>query len=675
MESPSNNEKKILSKNLFSFLYVIGKGGFGKVWKVQSKSTKSIYALKEMSKLKIIDKKSEKSINSEREFLSKLHHPFIVNMHYAFQDHDNLYLIMDFLNGGDLRYHISRYRRFSEEQTRFFIACMIYSLEYIHSKNIIHRDIKPENLVLDENGYLCITDFGIAKENMPDNSSETSGTPGYMSPEVMREKNHSFPVDFFAIGVIGFEFMMGKRPYYGKNRREIKEQMLSKQVKIKTEEIKSGWSPESADFINNLLMRKPDERLGTKKGASELKEHSWLKYYPWNELQEKKLPAPFIPEKKDNFDKHYCESIDKIGETTKMRYEEILFKETFKNAFVDFYFNKEEEEKKKIEEEKKKIEEEKKRKLEEEKKKKIEEEKKKKIEEEKKQNENKKKNITINSPMNLINKENIILNIPNSHNIKSNNDLLNSTNIKNINNNNNNNHKNRPSSSNKYRKINNNKNNILNMKNKINNKNNNNIFQENLLKHSNSQKHVIDIKKIEKNSKNNNNNNNINQNNFSNNTNLNFFIKLNNNIFYHNNNNNNNSKNNSTINLFNKRLIYNYSNHQNNYSLIKNLIKNEHIRSLSVLEKKFSSKNFFKNSSNNNSINNSLSKIKYNYLNRNKSSKSKNKTNNNNIKKINRINSASIFLNKSDIRNNNNINNFSFINANKNNISNIIQKK
>ena len=173
-----NKNPPTLHKNLFNFLYVIGKGGFGKVWKVQSKSSKSFYALKEMSKLKIIDKKSEKSINSEREFLSKLHHPFIVNMHYAFQDTDNLYLVMDFLNGGDLRYHISRYRRFSEEQTRFFIACMIYSLEYIHSKNIIHRDIKPENLVLDENGYLCITDFGIAKENLYDNSSETSGVSG-----------------------------------------------------------------------------------------------------------------------------------------------------------------------------------------------------------------------------------------------------------------------------------------------------------------------------------------------------------------------------------------------------------------------------------------------------------------------------------------------------------------
>ncbi len=130
-----------------------------------------------------------------------------------------------------------------------------------------------------------------------------------MSPEVMREKNHSFLVDYFAIWVIEFEFIMGKRPYYGKNRKEIKEQMLSKQVKIKSEDIKNGQSPESADFINCLLQRKPEESLGSKKGIKDLKEHLWLKYYPWNELQEKTLPAPFIPEKKDNFDKHYCEGI------------------------------------------------------------------------------------------------------------------------------------------------------------------------------------------------------------------------------------------------------------------------------------------------------------------------------------------------------------------------------
>ena len=253
-----------MNRNNFDFLYVIGKGGFGKVWKVKSKKTKITYALKEMSKLKVIDKKSIKSINSERELLSKLHHPFIVNMHYAFQDNENLYLVMDLLTGGDLRFHISRHKKFSEEQTRFFICGIIFSLEYIHSHNIIHRDIKPENLVLDENGYIRLTDFGIAKENMPDNSSETSGTPGYMSPEVMKSMNHSFPADYFALGVIGYEFMKGERPYYGRNRKEIKEQIMSRQAEIKAEDINESWSKESADFINKLLMRKPEQRLGYK---------------------------------------------------------------------------------------------------------------------------------------------------------------------------------------------------------------------------------------------------------------------------------------------------------------------------------------------------------------------------------------------------------------------------
>jgi serine/threonine protein kinase len=319
-----------------------------------------------MSKLKIIDKKSEKSINSEREFLSKLNHSFIVNMHYAFQDRDNLYLVMDLLNGGDLRFHISRYRKFSEEQTRFFLANIIYAIDYIHSNNVIHRDIKPENLVLDDKGYVRITDFGIAKENMPDNSSETSGTPGYMAPEVMKGRNHSFPVDFFAIGVIGYEFMIGTRPYVGKNRKEIKEQMLSKAVVINEDNIASGWSQESADFINKLLERKETKRLGHKDGAKELMKHHWLKYYPWDELKSKTLLAPFIPDPKDNFDKNYCESIDKISEETKIRYEEIYCSAHYKKIFVNFYFDtdemkkirKEKEEKEKEKEKNKAIKEE-----------------------------------------------------------------------------------------------------------------------------------------------------------------------------------------------------------------------------------------------------------------------------------------------------------------------------
>ena len=117
---------------------------------------------------------------------------------------------MDLLTGGDLRYHIAKYRKFTEEQTKFFIANIIVALEYIHGKSILHRDIKPENLVFDEKGYLRVTDFGIARIWNPENSKETSGTPGYMAPEVMCRQSHGVAVDYFAVGIIGYECMMGR---------------------------------------------------------------------------------------------------------------------------------------------------------------------------------------------------------------------------------------------------------------------------------------------------------------------------------------------------------------------------------------------------------------------------------------------------------------------------------
>ena len=133
------------------------------MWKVQHKKTKQVYALKEMYKAKIIQKKSINSVMNERKLLAKLHHPFIINMSYAFQDRENLYLIMDYLDGGDLRYHIGKKGRFSEAESKFFIANLIIGLEYMHNNNVIHRDIKPENLVLDKDGYLRITDMGISR--------------------------------------------------------------------------------------------------------------------------------------------------------------------------------------------------------------------------------------------------------------------------------------------------------------------------------------------------------------------------------------------------------------------------------------------------------------------------------------------------------------------------------
>ena len=328
----------IVNRNYFDFQFVIGRGGFGKVWQVVMKKTNKKYALKEMSKVKIIDRRSEKSIKTEREFLSRLRHPFIVNMNCAFQDYENLYLVMDLLTGGDLRYHLCKFRHFSEEETKFFVACLLLGLEYIHSNNIIHRDIKPENLVFDDKGYLRITDFGVAKIRKEDNSSETSGTPGYMAPEVLMAHNHSFPVDFFAIGVMGYEFMMGQRPYVGKNRKEIKHQVLRKQAKIEEEDIINGWSKESVDFINHCLKRKDSRRLGFTGGVKDLKNHVWFENFDWEGLFNKTLIAPFIPPKNGNYDKKYCEAVEKHTEETLERYQGYRDKKSFGYLFEGYTY-------------------------------------------------------------------------------------------------------------------------------------------------------------------------------------------------------------------------------------------------------------------------------------------------------------------------------------------------
>ena len=330
-----------MNRNYFEFLYIIGRGGFGKVWKVRLKKNNALFALKEMSKAKVIDRRSEISIMSERNLLSKLHHTFIVNMYFAFQDFYNLYLVMDLLTGGDLRFHIAHKKVFTENQTKFFIANMLLALDYIHSQNIIHRDIKPENLVLEKNGYLRITDFGVAKINEKDNSSETSGTPGYMAPEVILVQNHGPPSDFFALGVIGYEFMLGYRPYLGRGRKEIKNLIISKQAKINREELPEDWSQNSRDFINALLQRKPKKRLGYN-GVNEIKAHPWMKDIDWDLLYNKKIEAPYIPPiNKENFDKKYCEGEDKVGETTLGRYELYFNSELYEGVFKNYtYVNK-----------------------------------------------------------------------------------------------------------------------------------------------------------------------------------------------------------------------------------------------------------------------------------------------------------------------------------------------
>ena len=288
-----------------------------------------------MSKAKIIDKKSVDSILGEKNLLSQLHHSFIVNMIYSFQDHDYLYLVMDLLPGGNLRYHLCVKRRFNEKQNKFLIGCILVGLEYIHGEKILHRDIKPENLVFDSNGYLRITDFGIAKKYVVNNRKDTSGTVGYLAPEILCNQNHTYSIDYYAVGIIAFELAYGHRPYIGRSKHEVKQLILTQQAHIDYDELPNGYQDEAADFINQLIQRKPKNRLG-KDSIYELINHPWLEGFDWEELKKKKMKASYIPKEGDNFDKKYCLQNNKMGTETQERYKEIVLDPNYNKVFKKF---------------------------------------------------------------------------------------------------------------------------------------------------------------------------------------------------------------------------------------------------------------------------------------------------------------------------------------------------
>ena len=292
-----------------------------------------------MSKVKIIDKKSEKNIILEKNILVKLKHPFIVNMICTFQDYDNLYLLMDLFTGGDLRYHFNKKGKFLEAELRFFISCIILSLDYIHSNNIIHRDIKPENLLLDEKGYVHLTDFGIARIKKDENHSETSGTPSYMAPEVLLSQNHSFTIDYYAIGIIGYEFLIGRRPFIGKTRKEIRNLVLKEEASIKDDDNKNNlWSKNCVDFINSCLKKKVEQRIGFTSGIKELKSHPWFENFDWGELYNKKIKAPFLPDIFSYLNKNIYNSPDDVSSETLERYQEYMKESDYEKKFDGYTY-------------------------------------------------------------------------------------------------------------------------------------------------------------------------------------------------------------------------------------------------------------------------------------------------------------------------------------------------
>ncbi|KAL0138978.1 kinase-like domain-containing protein [Mucor lusitanicus] len=275
----------------FVLLRSVGKGAFGKVRVVQHKGTKKLFALKYINKEK-------------RRLLEHIDYSLIVNLRYAFQDDENLFMVLDLMLGGDLRFHLDRLGCLPERHVQFYAAEIALSLHYLHNKNIIHRDLKPDNILLDEKGHAHLTDFNIAvqlnhKRTKP--LTSIAGSLAYISPEILKKQGYSYSVDWWSLGIVLYELLYGQRPFKAKSNEDLQKSIISDPVEFPKE---PKISHEAMDFIRELLNRDISQRIGVgEAGFKRLKRHPWLKDTCWDILSSKTVGAPFIPdEKRSNFD-------------------------------------------------------------------------------------------------------------------------------------------------------------------------------------------------------------------------------------------------------------------------------------------------------------------------------------------------------------------------------------
>ncbi|KAM9172829.1 ribosomal protein S6 kinase alpha-3 isoform 3-T3 [Pangshura tecta] len=279
----------------FELLKVLGQGSFGKVFlvkKISGSDARQLYAMKVLKKatLKVRDRVRTKM---ERDILVEVNHPFIVKLHYAFQTEGKLYLILDFLRGGDLFTRLSKEVMFTEEDVKFYLAELALALDHLHSLGIIYRDLKPENILLDEEGHIKLTDFGLSKESIDHEKKAYSfcGTVEYMAPEVVNRRGHTQSADWWSFGVLMFEMLTGTLPFQGKDRKETMTMILKAKLGMP-----QFLSPEAQSLLRMLFKRNPANRLGAgPDGVEEIKRHLFFSTIDWNKLYRREIHPPFKP--------------------------------------------------------------------------------------------------------------------------------------------------------------------------------------------------------------------------------------------------------------------------------------------------------------------------------------------------------------------------------------------
>ncbi|CAG9317809.1 unnamed protein product [Blepharisma stoltei] len=276
----------------FKGLLQLGKGSFGEVYLVEKIDSGEQFALKVLRKEKVLENNLIRYAFAERNILMKIKHPYIVKLNYAFQTPEKLVMIMDYCPGGDLGTHLAREKHFNEEKARFYICEILLGLEELHKHEIIFRDLKPENVVLDADGHARITDFGLSKEGVTEGQLAKSfcGSVAYLAPEMLRRSGHTKSVDWYLLGVLLYEMLVGAPPYYSSNREQLFNNIQRGKLKIP-----KGLSNEAKDIIKLLLNRDPHKRLGaSKRDAAEIKEHAFFRGVNWDAYARKEIKAPEI---------------------------------------------------------------------------------------------------------------------------------------------------------------------------------------------------------------------------------------------------------------------------------------------------------------------------------------------------------------------------------------------
>ncbi|KAL8718030.1 MAG: hypothetical protein Q9225_004800 [Loekoesia sp. 1 TL-2023] len=331
------NRHRALKIEDFELLKVVGKGSFGKVMQVMKRDTHRIYALKTIRKAHIISRSEVAHTLAERSVLAQINNPFIVPLKFSFQSPEKLYLILAFVNGGELFHHLQREQRFDINRSRFYTAELLCALECLHGFNVVYRDLKPENILLDYSGHIALCDFGLCKLDMKDEDRTNTfcGTPEYLAPELLLGQGYNKTVDWWTLGVLLYEMLTGLPPYYDENTNEMYRKILSEPLHFPGPEI---VPPIAKDLLAQLLDRNPERRLGAK-GPSEIKAHPFFNSIDWRKLLQRKYDPTFKPNVVDALDTANFDSEFTQEKPTDSYVEGPMLSQTMQQQFAGWSYN------------------------------------------------------------------------------------------------------------------------------------------------------------------------------------------------------------------------------------------------------------------------------------------------------------------------------------------------